>query len=219
MTSLYIDYRERALGDACSALGIKFEWRNLINGDIHVGDGWVLERKTMSDLRGSIVDGRFEEQRARLRQLIVDMGGNVRVGYLIEGVPDAYTLSGGLAAAMASISMEFAVFVSDSPRTSALQLDKLCRGQNGNVSCTSARLAQAVPKMRTSQIDPKNILAAVLSMVPGVGAKTAADISLGYVSIVDFVNRGCKIPEYGTSGRKLSVKICTEVARVFGSNL
>ncbi|MHB1952408.1 MAG: crossover junction endonuclease [Sulfobacillus sp.] len=80
---MVIDYRERALIQALRAAGIQFDTANLPVGDISfvIGDRMclIIERKTWSDLCSSIQDGRFREQKARLRA-----SGATLIWYLIE---------------------------------------------------------------------------------------------------------------------------------------
>jgi ERCC4-type nuclease len=69
-----LDLRERALIDLMRGLAppVAFEIRNLEVGDALVeagGNTLVLERKTIADLAASIKDGRYAEQKQRLRAL------------------------------------------------------------------------------------------------------------------------------------------------------
>ena len=84
---LIIDYRERDLITLLKvSLGEQYETANLDAGDIHlIMDGVirvVIERKTVSDLSASIKDGRYREQKCRLKCMQDD---GARIVYLIEG--------------------------------------------------------------------------------------------------------------------------------------
>jgi hypothetical protein len=82
--ALHVDYRERhADADALPGAGV----RNLDVGDFLITRGaavaFVIERKTLSDLASSIVDGRYKSQKERMRALV---GGRMaRVVYVVEG--------------------------------------------------------------------------------------------------------------------------------------
>lgn len=85
---IWIDYREKAL----LALNPNLKQLTPPVGDIWIGDlsgtnllsgGVILERKTVSDLEASIIDGRYKEQRGRL--LAYADEHKVAIGYIIEG--------------------------------------------------------------------------------------------------------------------------------------
>ena len=70
--NIVVDYREAGLIDQFNSMGITFETRNLVLGDILLeqeGNEIILfERKTLDDLASSIVDGRYKEQSCRLSE-------------------------------------------------------------------------------------------------------------------------------------------------------
>ncbi len=85
---IWIDYRERAL--LCLNPDLKQITPPV--GDLWIGDlsgtdllsgGVILERKTVSDLEASFLDGRYHEQRGRL--LAYANQHKVAIGYVIEG--------------------------------------------------------------------------------------------------------------------------------------
>lgn len=87
---IWLDYRERGLQNL--ALGQTLKLITPPVGDIWIGDmsgsllvegGVILERKSLSDLEASIIDGRYEEQRGRL--LAYANEHKVAIGYVIEG--------------------------------------------------------------------------------------------------------------------------------------
>lgn len=85
---IVIDHREGKLkeliGDGGLVEGIETAFENLDLGDVAIYHGgevvYVLERKTLADLRASINDGRYRNQKARLME-----AHGRRVGYIIEG--------------------------------------------------------------------------------------------------------------------------------------
>ena len=80
-----IDYREHGL-IACIGTpeGLSVEVKPLDVGDIVIqrdcGETVIIERKTLADLRSSLVDGRWSEQKSRLKGL-----EGCTVHFLIEG--------------------------------------------------------------------------------------------------------------------------------------
>lgn len=203
--SLLIDYREKALSDALTILTIPYTKTTLLIGDIQINNSWLLERKTINDLHQSILDGRFEEQRNRLRQIARE--NMMRIGYIIEGLPQSQDLNGGLAAALASLSMEFAVFISDSPTTTALQIKKIMAGQKQNE-------ASIIPQIHKIQVKtPTGLLKALLLSITGVGDVYADAIATHYKSINNFVTSYCDIEQIKTkSGRKCTKALQQKIA-------
>jgi len=83
-----IDYREHDLIQLINPLltntKIECSVLNLDIGDIIIGDRVIIERKTISDLNSSILDGRYEEQSYRLSNATKYHKHNII--YLIEGL-------------------------------------------------------------------------------------------------------------------------------------
>lgn len=86
MASLVIDNREHDIINLLKLENIKFSTENLDIGDIVLKNNdeiiCIIERKTVSDLKASICDGRSKEQKARLMNCGIDLK---RIMYLIEG--------------------------------------------------------------------------------------------------------------------------------------
>lgn len=85
MVKLYVDNRERGIIDNLRETGVEFGLRSLDIGDIAFLDDeentvLIIERKTVPDLKASIIDGRRSEQKARLKTIPRE-----RIIYLIEG--------------------------------------------------------------------------------------------------------------------------------------
>jgi len=178
-----IDSREHALLAEFPQTPINVKQMTI--GDVQIGNNWIFERKTIADLRASILDGRFEEQRDRLRSVKAD---GIRVGYFIEGCPSVDDLNGGVACAIASIGTEFSLICSDSPRTTARQIQKLAsdaRMQSSNE--LSSEQIQVVKKMRTRERSPRTLLQMTLMMIPDIGIASATAISNKYGSLAEFI--------------------------------
>jgi ERCC4-type nuclease len=75
---IQIDYRERKIIEILTNNEIQHKVFTMDIGDILIGN-ILIERKTLSDLVASIKDGRYHEQKARLKQY------SGRVIFLIEG--------------------------------------------------------------------------------------------------------------------------------------
>jgi ERCC4-type nuclease len=87
MATLIVDVRERALAASLTAQGTVYSTRALEVGDflIQAADGrplLVVERKSHADFAASNRDGRYREQRARLMTV---RGNGAAVLYILEG--------------------------------------------------------------------------------------------------------------------------------------
>jgi ERCC4-type nuclease len=93
---LIIDVREAALynksfliNESYSSSNVEIETKSLPLGDalIETGEGkpvWIVERKSLTDLLASLIDGRYEEQSYRLQNDVDHPRHNVV--YIIEGM-------------------------------------------------------------------------------------------------------------------------------------
>ena len=91
---LLIDVREHKLFPILNSVGVPYEKESLDIGDVQIisykEDNsarvpyMIIERKTISDLAASIKDGRYKEQKLRLKQLCIQYP-HVHVAYIIEG--------------------------------------------------------------------------------------------------------------------------------------
>jgi ERCC4-type nuclease len=85
---IWLDYRERGLQNLQPTLTLITPpvgdiWIGDMSGTLLLEGGVILERKSLSDLEASIIDGRYEEQRGRL--LAYANEHKVAIGYVIEG--------------------------------------------------------------------------------------------------------------------------------------
>jgi ERCC4-type nuclease len=178
MPKIIIDSREITLSRALLRIGLEHETRPLVLGDIIIGDEWILERKTATDLARSLVDGRFEEQRSRLRAI-----KQARVGWLLEGEIDPDALDGGVLAAAVSLAMEFCVFAAANVHASSLILKKIAR------SLARSSSAQLAPPLDVSLVrkrrvrDAEEMCEAALSCITGIGPVRARAIALKHGSL------------------------------------
>ena len=88
---IWLDYREKGLHALQPTLQIITPpvgdiWIGDMSGNLLMEGGVILERKTVSDLEASILDGRYSEQRGRLLAYANEQ--KVAIGYIIEGSID-----------------------------------------------------------------------------------------------------------------------------------
>jgi len=199
---IIIDSRECKLIQCLKELNTDFSIEQMTIGDIQIGNEWILERKTITDLHSSLVDGRFNDQRQRLRGI-----DNMKIGYIVEGNPPN---DNALLSALASLSMEFYMFISASPHTTALQILKIARGKSEKCDRVTVKKCQPT--------SPVLYLEAILQLVPGVGKDAAENISKRYSSVVSFIKSNCDISEIRhSSERKISKSIQQKIRILFGT--
>lgn len=104
MVDVIIDYREKSLLDAFKSATAASLPGKLSSANLSAGDIWlvpdnnhdmpfiVIERKTICDLSASVIDGRFKNQKERMKALLLLNSNNSsvtsfhrRIIYIIEG--------------------------------------------------------------------------------------------------------------------------------------
>lgn len=175
-----IDDREHGVRDELCKCNIEHEARRLMIADILVtGENQddvhlAIERKTVEDLRSSLRDGRFAEQRSRM----ILHYGNYNCVYIIEGTC-GQTETGVL------LSMQFrdritVIRTSDMKETVHIvsKLSSLAEEDRLRLRDRPPEAFAKVNKVPTS--DSKCCLAAFLANIPGVSRKMALCIGAHY---------------------------------------
>ena len=190
-----VDCREHAAIEAASSVGFAFESRQLDVGDFHVvtegGDLAVcVERKTYADLLSSIADGRFREQRDRMRCTI----GPKRMAYALEGFPsraeawDASALTAvlhmahrdGIACARTADVADTVRYVEALAKRVAAEPGRYvgaeAAGAEG-VEYQASLHSASVCRKKGANITPAIAFRLMLSSVPGVSGTIAANVA------------------------------------------
>ena len=210
---LVIDNRERHLIKALEGV-CKVIVETLDIGDILFRAGGeivlIIERKTITDLKASICDGRAREQKARLLNCGIPIE---RIMYLIEGNMDmplkkrvsgipVSTLLGslintqlrdGLKVYKTSSLQETAVYVQK-------LLDKLVKDGDKyfkQAACMSAsKYASTLKKKKKSNMTPEVWLISQLSLIPGITEKVAEQIVAKYPTVTSLVLEYQRTPDH-----------------------
>jgi len=175
--SLVVDHRERAslLVAELGRLGVQMEFKSLNVGDYLVSEEIAIERKTLEDFAGSILDRRLFDQARALKEayprplLLLEGRGPLRSGISQEALRGALT----------SIIMDFGLpilWVSDAAE-GALFLITLCRReQRGGTRELSL-------KDRRRALTPDGEREYVVASLPFVEAKMAKRLLLRFRSV------------------------------------
>lgn len=190
-----VDTFERRSGvvEALAASGVEVEIGRLPVGDYDVGNGVLVERKTVADLHLSIERGRLWRQIGALRRL-------ARLPYLlIEGPElDAGPIAPAAVrgACLAVIGQGVPVLPTRDPADSALWL-RLLAGRVNGVPIGRDRPAYAQRLKPTSEL----VKEAVLAAVPGISVGRARALLERFGSVAGIVSAGydewIKVPGIG----------------------
>jgi ERCC4-type nuclease len=185
---IVLDTNERGISAEAAAQGHQVQIRRLPVGDVafYRGDELVAlaERKTLMDLDSSILDGRFREQRERLRNLSLCDGGPLCF-YIVEGCrcSAAYHSAGAskrVDGALENLSLIHNMHIVwtqtikdtlDTLRRLAIKLNEpgSSRGYAGPLKSRGAALSE-------------DIFTNMLTVIPGVSLTVASAISKSYPS-------------------------------------
>ena len=212
---LVIDTRENQLIDLLRENKVPITVEQLDIGDIlfrEDGETVVLiERKTVSDLKASICDGRGREQKARILGSGISLN---RVTYLIEGDLDkplvaklaglpVSTLIGSLVNTQFrdNIKVYKTLSLAETAEYICKLLDKLekdgdkyFRESTGRIS--AAEYSASLKKQKKANMTPAVWLLAQLSLIPQVTEKVAEQIAEKYPSVSILMAEYERTPEH-----------------------
>ena len=190
------DYREHHINDLFKSLNIEFKTENMPIGDFKIMNGdsvkTLIERKTISDLVSSIIDGRYKEQSFRLSHL--DNLHPHNIFYIIEGdlntyKPNTRIKTESIRSAMFTLSYYkgFNVINTKTKLETANYIkfiyDKIGKQPNiepytqiGGGSVEKEEYVNVVKKTKRDNINKDNITILMLSQIPGISTKIAKAI-------------------------------------------
>ncbi|PGH06062.1 hypothetical protein AJ80_08230 [Polytolypa hystricis UAMH7299] len=217
--------RSLELGDALWVAKCKdstFLARNGEEGDEVMLD-WILERKRLDDLVGSIKDGRFHEQKFRLRR-----SGIQNVIYLIEefSVTDSVTASGmryqdAVASAIASTQVVNGYFVKKTTnlddtirylvRMTSLLQSMYTPNQTTTTTTTTATSSSNTPHPRLSLIPSRHItsLQAYLQLLTQLRANSNPSTTIYTTTFATFSTLSSKSDMLSLRDVFLKMLMCT----------
>ena len=204
---LLIDNRERELANCIKDMNanIKFELRNLDIGDIQViyegnnvsGISMCIERKSVVDLSNSIKDGRYKEQKLRMKALKCSNMGMIIEGKLpptgfVSGLPVSTIRS---AIVSSYIRDKMLVLTTTSVKDTSMYVIKLyekCQTHgitdNGVKEIEEEEYGEVVSVIKKKNMTKDVCFKAQLKTIPGVSNIIANKIQENYKSMKDIVN-------------------------------
>lgn len=192
-----VDSRESDLSNALRSIDFMFENKQLVIGDVMVVRDnasteevkCIIERKTVSDLASSIIDGRFKEQKSRIKDSGCDSSC---VWYIIEQRYNAKISLPQPTLDSAVLNLQivhgYKVMYTTSSLHTALVIKSLVAKMQKLDDCTSESsefftskpVFKPVHKQDTFTAHPT---ACMLSCIPGMSFQTALVIESKYLSI------------------------------------
>ena len=193
--NITIDSREKDLIQLCSLLNtnadISLNNSQLNLGDVIINNNIIIERKTLSDLAASIIDGRYKEQSFRLQKSLED--GN-KVIYMIEGNLDLYigkipkeTLVRSFYSLM---NKGFNVFITKNVKETAyfiIQFAEKIKITKNNHLGNYEETEGIVHKQKNTNLNRDNISIFMLSQIPGISNITAVILMNKYTHISNLI--------------------------------
>lgn len=184
------DDREVGVISELRALGLgddRLAVRRLEVGDFLLPGGFVVERKTVEDLRASVIDGRMPDQRARLC-------GSTGSGwcYLIEGRLAWGSESGDIpvAAASKAVTVDHVTLLTS---RDAAETARILASLAASLRRTGGRprefegYASVSAASKRGNVDPAVAYQRMLMAVPGVSAAVARAVAGVYPTMRDLV--------------------------------
>jgi ERCC4-type nuclease len=211
---LVIDNRERDLIDLLTSKGQEFTTENLLLGDIlfkvNGVEEFVIERKTIQDLRASISDGRNREQKARL--LNSGTFSRNRIMYLIEGsfskVSDRGIPVNTLIGSLINTQLRDGIFVyktnnlEESANFIVKLVDKFKKDFNeffkfdkGENNMNNAKYSKTLKKEKKQNMTAEVWFINLLASIPRITDNMGSEIVKKYKTITNLVNVYSKLSE------------------------
>lgn len=217
--NLEIDYREHKILDLIKDIkDIDYKSINLNVGDFIIRNEnnlveFIIERKSVTDVSASIIDGRWSQQRSRLLEFVGDPS---KIIYIIEGNKKTVKNLPQKTINSAILNLMFkhryhVIFTLDHQDTldNILLLYKKVKEQEFE---KAIQKGQDFSIKKADKIN-ENIMVNMLSVIPGVSISIAKKIHIVYPTFKDLINADCvtlseiQISDKRKLGKVLALKI------------
>lgn len=259
MYSIIIDTRETDLITLIPSLisqykySIQYKVETLLIGDIEIRDERnrikaIFERKTLSDLASSIVDGRYKEQSLRLKETCTELPDHYKY-YIVEGDISKYSSTRRkpsipattLYGALTSLSFykgfsvirtihlyetgDYIVHFTNKLYRMWLK-DKTCNDFNDcnePISKPGVEYSSILKKDKHKNITPENINIVFLSQIPYVSYTIAKELVKHYTSLYNLTDSLIERPDclntLRVNGRRLSKSVIHNIKTYLGCDV
>ena len=183
---IIVDSRERHITELLPQDAVRVQCLSVADFLLTDADGNVqlaIERKTIADLSASLVDGRFHEQRSRIKQAYGD-----RVAFLIEGDLDhSDTKLSGAITGLAFRHNIHVVRTTNVRDTTAFLLNASRSAEKGRLVECSSDAAPPCHAPRSKAGTPAELAMCMLQAIPGVSPKIASNIIKEHASMAGVI--------------------------------
>ena len=210
------EYYNKKITDKCNLENIYYDdfirFENLDLGDIVIkydnNVKYIFERKTIKDLSDSIKDGRYHEQKQRLKYAI---SNDVKVSYIFEYFIDYNNLTEFITIneingeiilsgiVNTTLRDDFGVFLTKNTDETIFLLEAIIKrmiknpkkyfNKNDNTNSTyDINNSYIMKKRKKDNINKDNILMIFLNQIPGVSDSISKVITEDYNSLNDFMS-------------------------------
>jgi ERCC4-type nuclease len=220
---LYIDSREdylkKRLEDICIVKQLELGDISLFIDDTqHL----LIERKSITDLRASIIDGRYKDQKGRMLDAKRESG--IKIAYIIEGFIDFSDEN--VEQKIITSSIINTMIRDEIPLFFTSSVEKTCE----LVRCIYERVAKDPQKYTVRGVEhhqaPKKsragndqILRDILCQIPGISLKTANMLVEKYDCFADFyANFKADADDLRVNNRRVSKTVISNIEKYFYKN-
>lgn len=202
MIQLHVDYRENKLLDILNCKD-NVQVKPLLLGDFYIHDEEheiLVERKTWLDLRSSLRDNRYREQRSRLL-LWREQKDNRQVIYIIEGIDNGEYAVEKKSCLRLMIGYSLPVFFTSSVEETKNRLEDIYQHDSLQAFFKTRLLEQDQLESRLSGVRKKNyedeklFLLATISSLRGVSSEIAIAIGKKFDGLVDLCTQLANNPD------------------------
>jgi Fanconi anemia group M protein len=178
---VFADVHERASGipRLLAEAGVEVTVLRLAAGDYVVGAGGLVERKSVLDLHGSIINGRFWAQIGKLRAASAQPYLLIEGRDLDDGPLEPNAIRG---ACIAALELKVALIRTVGPADTARWLHRLAERRRRTTGRERPVYAQRPAPA------PRTAAEAMLAAVPGVSARSARALLSHFGSVLAVVN-------------------------------
>lgn len=187
---LVIDHRETRIKEWMTKENYSCQYENLELGDIVIriddADFCVFERKTLTDLMASIVDGRYSDQKQRM----IAHYGVTKIYYIIEGIFDYKNIHKTLLSSIINTTIRDHIqclFTTDHIETCILIREIYNRIQCDPNKYILGKSYESTSKPTKRIMSKAECYISQLCQVPDISLKTAQAIAEKYPSMQDLL--------------------------------
>lgn len=221
---MIVDYRERELSAAIAASGLEHTTDNLHIGDVAISDGseTIVERKTWDDMWASITDGRFKEQKERLKQSGLNVIFLLEDARFVDGrilIDENVALKGAFISLM--LSRRWKVICTRNVQESAdilVEMERKMREWEGGSASSVAITHSKSQISKKSCKTPEDCALAALTCIRGVSVEKAKTIMSEFGSIEQLTTvpvDSLADTKCGAKRRRIGTDLATRIKATF----